>query len=397
MRPPPRFVSLSVDAALGALVGVVAGSASALFLVLLDRATALREGHRSLVFALPLAGLVLGTLLGRFGAAIKGGSGLVIDRIESGGPELPGRMAPMVLVGTTITHLFGGSAGREGAAVQMGAGLADAIAHRVGASVELRRSLLVAGVAGGFGSVFGTPLAGAVFALEFSTPGRVTYASLIPALAASVVGDLTTRAWGVRHTHYPAAPHVALTPSLALRWLVFAAAVAAVATAFIELTHLLKREAERRIPAAGPRMMLGGAAVVGLWQLTGTDDYLGLGVPVIVRAFEDPQLPLYAFAAKLLFTSVTLGAGFPGGEVTPLFLIGAALGNALSRALDIPLALGAGVGMAAVFGAASRAPLALSIMAVELVGASIFPHAAIVCVVAYALVGGRTIYSARRS
>jgi H+/Cl- antiporter ClcA len=136
--------------------------------------------------------------------------------------------------------------------------------------------------------------------------------------------------------------------------------------------------------------------VVLLVQLFGTSDYLGLGVPMILRSFEDPTLPVYAFAAKLLFTAVTLGAGFLGGEVTPLFFVGAALGNVLARLLGLPLELGAGVGLAAVFAAASNTPLALSIMAVELLGAAVFPHAALVCVVAYLLTGHRSIYSAQR-
>ncbi len=143
-------------------------------------------------------------------------------------------------------------------------------------------------------------------------------------------------------------------------------------------------------------MMLGGAAVVGLWRLSGTSDYLGLGVPMIVRAFDDPHLPAYAFALKLLFTAVTLGAGFLGGEVTPLFFVGAALGNVLARVLDLPLALGAVVGMAAVFAAASNAPLALSIMAVELLGGAVFPHATIVCALAYVMTGHRSIYPSQR-
>ncbi|MDB4928674.1 MAG: Chloride channel protein, partial [Myxococcaceae bacterium] len=254
---------------------------------------------------------------------------------------------------------------------------------------------LAAGVAGGFGSVFGTPVAGAVFGMEFVTVGRVEYDALVPALVASLVGDAVTRAWGVGHTHYPSPARAALTPLLALKWLAFAAAIAAASTVFIELTHWLKRQGERHVPRLALRMALGGAAVLGLSQLLG-GEYLGLGVPTIVRAFSDPQLPPYAFAAKLLFTAITLGAGFLGGEVTPLFFVGAALGNVLARALHLPLALGAGVGMAAVFAAASNAPLALSIMAVELLGASVLPHAVIVCALAYVLGGRRSIYPAQR-
>jgi H+/Cl- antiporter ClcA len=143
-------------------------------------------------------------------------------------------------------------------------------------------------------------------------------------------------------------------------------------------------------------MVLGGLIVVGLWKLVGTSDYLGLGVAMIVRSFEDPNLPVYAFALKLVFTAVTLGAGFLGGEVTPLFFVGAALGSVLARLLGIPIELGAGVGLAAVFAASANTPLALSIMAMELLGAPVFPHVVIVCVLAYLLAGHRSIYPAQR-
>jgi H+/Cl- antiporter ClcA len=169
-----------------------------------------------------------------------------------------------------------------------------------------------------------------------------------------------------------------------------------VAVLFVEATHRLKRALEGRIPSLPWRMAAGGLAVVGLWHLVGTDMYLGLGVPTLVRAFVDPALPVSAFAWKLVFTAVTLGAGFLGGEVTPLFFIGAALGNVLARLLGLPLDLGAAVGMAALFAAAANTPLALTIMAVELVGASVLPHVAIVATVAYLLTGHRGIYPAQR-
>jgi H+/Cl- antiporter ClcA len=382
----------------GAAVGVIAGAASALFLALLELATRARNEHAGLVYALPAAGLAIGWLYERFGAPIRAGSNLVIDTIHDGGPgpELPARLAPMVLIGTVLTHLFGGSAGREGTAVQMGAGLADTFAHRTGASPSLRRQLLAAGAAGGFGSVFGTPVAGAIFGLEFVVLGRIQYAALAPALVAALVGDMTTRALGIGHTPYPEPGRVALTLLLLCKWLVFAGAVAATTVVFIETTHRLKRLAERVVPRLPLRMALGGAILVLMWRGTGTDAYLGLGIPTILRSFHDPALPEYAFAAKLLFTAVTLSAGFLGGEVTPLFFVGAALGNALARPLGLPLDLAAGVGLAAVFAAAANTPLALSVMAVELLGGNLFPHVAIVCVTAYFLTGHRGIYSAQR-
>jgi H+/Cl- antiporter ClcA len=381
---------------LGGLVGAVCGGASALFLFLLDEATAFRERHSVIVYTLPLAGLVIGALYAKWGKPIRGGNNLVIDTVHEGDQQIPLRMAPMVLLGTVLTHLFGGSAGREGTAVQMGGSLADAIAYRFRVTPDTRRELLAAGIAGGFGSVFGTPIAGAVFGLEVVVVGRLGYEALVPALVASVVGDLVTRSLGIAHTVYPVPGVLPLSAWVLAKWLVFAVAVAAVAIIFVEGTHRLKKLLEGRVPWLPVRMALGGLAVVGLWKLVGTDAYLGLGVPTIIRSFVDPALPESAFAWKLLFTAVTLAAGFLGGEVTPLFFIGAALGNVLARLLGLPVDLGAAVGMAALFAAAANTPLALSIMAVELVGASVLPHVAIVATVAYLLTGHRGIYPAQR-
>ncbi len=391
-----RFTALGQWIVLGSLVGVLCGASSAACLWLLERATELRAGHELIVYTLPLAGIVIGLVYERLGQSIKGGNNLVIDTIHDGGPEIPLRMAPMVLIGTVLTHLFGGSAGREGTAVQMGASITDWVSHRLGLTKHVRRQLLAAGVAGGFGSVFGTPIAGAVFGLECIVLGRIEYEALVPALVASIVGDMTTRSLGIVHTHYPAASQVALTPILLMKWLLFAIAVAIVSTSFIELTHFIKQRGEKLVPRLPIRMIIGGLVLIGLWKLAGTSDYLGLGVRTIVRAFEDPSLPMFAFAWKLLFTAVTLGAGFLGGEVTPLFFVGAALGNALARLLGIPLELGAGVGLAAVFAASSNTPLAMSIMAMEILGAPAFPHVFIVCVLAYLLTGHRSIYPSQR-
>ena len=381
---------------LGTAVGIACGAASAAFLVLLEHATELRSSHEYLVYTLPLAGVLIGLAYERWGKSIKGGNNLVLDTIHEGAPQLPLRMAPMVLLGTVLTHVFGGSAGREGTAVQMGASLADAIAHRLRVSKQVRRQLLAAGVAGGFGSVFGTPIAGAVFGLEVVVIGRLEYDALVPALVASIVGDVVTRSLGVSHTAYPQLASLGLTPGVIGKLCLLGAAMALATIAFIELTHRLKGLLETHVPRLPARMFLGGLTVVVLWKVVGTSDYLGLGVPTIVRAFTDHDLPSYSFALKLLFTAVTLSAGFLGGEVTPLFFVGATLGSVLARLLGLPIGLGAGVGLAAVFAAGANTPLALSIMAAELLGVAVLPHVMIVAVVAYILSGHRGIYPSQR-
>lgn len=385
---------------LGTLVGVSCGAASALFLFLLDRATRFRETHELIVYTLPVAGLIIGALYERWGEPIRGGSNLILETISDRQPraeQIPLRMAPMVLVGTVLTHLFGGSAGREGTAVQMGASLADEIAHRARVGEDTRKQLVVAGIAGGFASVFGTPFAGVIFALEVIAIRKMKFDALVPALVAAFVGDWVTRNLGITHTLYPTVASVGLRPVVLGKLVLIGIGMAIATVAFVELTQGLKKRLERAVPRLPLRMFLGGVVLVLLWKGFGTSDYLGLGVPMIVRAFYDPALPAYATAAKLLFTAITLSAGFLGGEVTPLFFVGATLGSVLARLLGLPIELGAGVGIAAVFGAAANTPIALSIMAAELLGIAILPHVIIVTVIAYLLSGQRGIYPAQRA
>ncbi len=391
-----RAGALAQWVGLGVAVGIAAGAASAVFLRTLESATKFRQAHEAIVYCLPVAGLVIGFIYDHWGKPIRGGNNLVLDTIYENTPQLPLRMTPMVFVGTVLTHLFGGSAGREGTAVQMGASLADWISHSLRVNAETRRQLLAAGVAGGFGSVFGTPIAGTLFGLEVVCVGKLEYDALAPALVASLVGDYVTRHLGVVHTAYPRLSPLELTPLVLGKLGLMGVGMAFATMAFVELTHRLKHLLEQKLQRSAIRMFVGGVAVVVMWKLIGTSDYLGLGIPMIARAFSDPSLPAYAFAAKILFTAVTLASGFLGGEVTPLFFVGATLGSVLARILGLPIEIGAGVGIAAVFGSASNTPLALSIMAVELLGASIFPHVVIVCVVAYLLSGHRSIYPAQR-
>lgn len=378
-----------------ALVGVMAGSASALLLVSLTFATDVREAHRWLILLLAPAGWIVGLLYKYFGSSVEAGNNLILEETHDPRAVIPIRMTPLILLGTFMTHLFGGSAGREGTAIQTGASLADQLTRPFRLAPRDRRILLMAGISAGFGSVFGTPLAGAVFGIEVLAIGKVSYDAIGPCFLASFVGDIVVHAWGVKHTLYP----VSFVPSLSIGGVLssVAAGVAfgVVAMAFAKTTHGVSHVARRFISRSELRPVAGGLLVTAAVFALGTTKYIGLGIPTIVASFKSLVAP-WDFAGKFLFTSITLGTGFKGGEVTPLFYIGSTLGNALSHMLPLPPSLLAAMGFVGVFAGAANTPIASTLMAVELFGPEAGAYAAIASVVSYLCSGHSGIYHAQR-
>ena len=381
--------------ALTLLVGLLCGASATLFLAALAFVTELRIAWRALVWFLPFVGFLMGAAYDRFGTIAGQGTQRVVRALTEGGHPLPRRFAPMVLLGTLATHLVGGSAGREGTAVQMGAGLADLIARRFAVTPAVRQRLLAAGVGGGFGAVFGTPVAGALFAAEFGAAEQPRWRVIPVALLAAAVGDATTRGLGTEHFAFLTITTAALSPDAFARWLLLGLAIGLVARAFVATTHALRAAAEARLPTRRLRLAAGGTLLLLLTRLLGSHDYLGLGLPLLRDAFEGAASGPSAFALKLLFTTVTIAAGFIGGEVTPLFVIGALAGRAAAPLLGLPNGAAAGVAMVALFGAAANAPLALIVMAAELFGGGILPAAALTTLVAWFVSGGTGIYGHR--
>jgi H+/Cl- antiporter ClcA/PII-like signaling protein len=389
-------------------MAAVVGSLCALFLWALDMATTTRFQHPWLLFGLPFAGFLIALSYQLKGKSAEGGNNLLMDQIHEPGGGVPLRMAPFILVATVITHLFGGSVGREGTAIQMGGSIASGFAKALRLQTVEVRILLMAGIAAGFGAVFGTPIAGAIFALEVLTVGRVQYEALIPCLAAALIGDWTCHAWGITHTAYEIHYHAAagafhLDPVLLVKVAFGGLIFGLCGLLFSESLHRLAEIYKARVPYAPLRALIGGVTVIALVYIVGSTDYLGLGVwspdphaATIVGFLEAGRVDHWSWLLKGIFTVVTLAAGYKGGEVTPLFFIGAALGNALASIIGAPTDLFAALGFVAVFAGAANTPLACTVMGVELFGGEHTAYIAVACFVAYLSSGHSGIYLSQR-
>ncbi|MCC5922511.1 MAG: chloride channel protein [Crocinitomicaceae bacterium] len=379
------------------LIGTVLGLLSAFFLIALDLVTNTREGHQIFIWLLPLGGLLIGYLYHLLEKGVEGGNERLLQEMILTKRHIHWKMAPLVFFGTLITHLFGGSAGRESTAVQMGGTLADQITKPLKLiTIQDRKTVLRMGVAAGFSGVFGTPFAAFIFAFEWARDKKFVPSSLIPILAASFLANYICHSTGVAHAVYPS---VALDSYSAISfWWIFVAGI------FFGLAALLFNVAKSKLSALLPKIIrfmplrvgFGGVLLLLFFIFSGTTKYFGLGVPIIQSAFVD-SAAYYDWFIKLLLTVLTVSVGFKGGEATPLFFIGATLGSALVGFLPLDIVLLAACGFLAVFAGATNTPIACTIMGAEIFGWSGLPYYLIACVLAYVISGNTSAYSAQQT
>lgn len=393
-------------------VAIATGCSVGLFLWLLNAAIHFRFQHAWLLYLLPAAGATIYFIYKLIGKNTEKGNNLVIDEIHQPGDGIPARMGPIILATTVLTHLFGGSAGREGTAVQMGGSIAALFGRWFKLNPLDTRIVLTAGIAAGFGAVFGTPLTGAIFAIEVLTISRMKYDAFIPCLVASFIADFTVSALGIHHTAY----HIEiltldpyfLSAYLPISLLLIAKVIAAgvpfglASKLFVELTDQIKAFFSRLIQNKWLIPVIGGILIIGLTFLNGKPDYLSLGVDpeyqgaiTIPSAFHSGGAATWSWLWKTVYTSVTLATGFKGGEVTPLFYIGATLGNTLSAILNAPVSLFAALGFIAVFAGATNTPVACAVMGAELFGPEHLFLFVVACFTAYLFSGRSGIYAAQ--
>ncbi len=380
------------------------GAVIAFFLWLLERVTEYRNAHTYLLWGLPIAGIAIYLAYQKWGKVSAKGNNLIIDAVNRKDVSIPWLMTPLVLLGTIVTHLFGGSAGREGTAVQIGGSIAEQTGKLFGINEELRKILLISGIAAGFSAVFGTPITGALFSMEVLVIGKMQYKGVLHALIASFVANTVCLLFPIHHTHYQissiVAPHdwnVLLFLKIALAGILFGT-VANLFSIFIYVFKLGYKAMGLK-PWLVP--IVGAVAIMLLAQVVGYD-YLGLGVnpnfsgaASLTGAFHDGGVTDWSWLWKLLFTTITLSAGFKGGEVTPLFFIGAALGNVLGVIFHLPVDVMAGLGFIAVFAGATNTPLACSFMGLELFGSQYMPFYITVCFIAFYSNGLGGIYESQ--
>ena len=375
------------------LIGILSGSASAFFLVALEWVTQFRIHHDWIIWLLPFGGLLVGLSYYYWGESVVKGNNLLLEEYENPKKVIPFKMAPLVLFGTLITHLFGGSAGREGTAVQMGGAIADQFTNLFNLDNAERKILIILGISAGFASVFGTPLAGAIFALEVLYFSKINFKSIILSFLVAYAAYFTVEFWQVKHTHYS----IPVVPEISFITLIYVIIIGTfsgfAALLFSRSTHFWgSLFSNIKYPPLRP--FVGGIILAIAIAGFGLTKFSGLGVPVIVDSFTNAN-PWYDFLLKILFTGFTLGAGFKGGEVTPLFFVGATLGSALSLIIPLPIALLAGLGFVAVFSGATHTPIACTVMGMELFGIQPGIFIAVACIVAYFSSGPVGIYKAQ--
>ena len=375
---------------LGGVIGLVGGIIGSLFHIGVDTATQMRLAHPWVLYLMPVGGLAIVGLY-RLTKTEGKGTNDIIASVHFG-EQVPGLLVPVIFVSTVITHLCGGSAGREGAALQIGGG----IGYQAGRLLRLGEKDLplatLCGMSGVFAALFGTPLTATVFALEVISVGVLYYAGLVPCLTAALTGYLVSVLMGVPPTRFTVTVP-GLEERTMLLGIVLALLCAVVSILFCRGLHGVEHLLKRTLKNPYLRVAVGAAVLIGLTLLT-NGDYNGAGMEVIGRAIAGQADP-WAWVWKLLFTAITIGCGFKGGEVVPSFFVGAAFGCVAAGWLGLPAGFGAAMGLVSVFCGAVNCPLASIILSVELFGSGDLLYFAMACSISYLISGYCGLYSSQ--
>lgn len=376
------------------VVGVLVGGFSSLFSYSMSWATNVRLSHDFIIYFLPLGGLAIIGLYYLFDFKNDRGTNMVLANIHAE-ERIPFKMAPLIFISTIITHLFGGSAGREGAALQLGGSIGNKLGELLHLDEVDRRVMVMCGMSAAFSALFGTPMAAAIFPMEVVSVGVMYYAALVPCVFASVVASQFASTMGIS----PEAFKIRSIPDITLiagaKVVLLSVLCAGISILFCVVLHKSAGLFRKYIKNDFLRIAVAGTVIVILSIILCTRDYMGAGIPVIDRAMEGEAAPL-AFALKILFTALTLGAGYKGGEIVPSFFVGATFGCVVGQLIGLSPSLCAAVGMAAVFCGATNCPISSILISLELFNFQAAPYLIIAIAVSYMLSGYYGLYKDQR-
>lgn len=376
-------------------IAVLIGTATAFFLHSLEHVSLLREKYTWIIYFLPIVGAITGWVYTKWGKNSIKGNNLLLEEHHKSKHPIPLKMAPMVLFTTLFSHVAGASVGREGTAVQMGGAIADQFTKWFSLNNEERKTIIIAGISAGFSAVFGTPFAGAVFALEIMGFKNIRWQSILPSFIAGFLAHYICLQWNVHHTNYGFVIDWAWNVQNTLMVMGAGVFFGLTALLFTYSSYFLRAMASK-ITSLWIRTMLGGCIILCLYLLLPLHQYWGLGLEEISNAFVEKS-DGYTFLIKLLLTSFTLSVGFKGGEVTPLFFIGATMSSFLILIFPLPIAVLAAMGFVAVFAGATHTVIASIVLGYELFGFTIGHMVAIAVIVAYFTSGEKGIYEAHHA
>lgn len=374
--------------------GVVIGSAGTLFYFAMEVVTLIRTKNSWMVFLLPVGGLIIAGCYRLLQNEKDTGTNLVLSAIHSG-DELPLRMAPLIFISTLITHLFGGSAGREGAALQLGGSIGNGIGRLFHFDEKDKHILIMCGMSAAFSSLFGTPMAAAIFSMEVVSVGIMYYAALVPCVIASLIAHGIAVYAGVVPESFPLGAVPAFTVDTAVKISILAVICAVISVLFCILLHQSEYLYKRFLKNAYLRAFAGGCLIIALTLLVGSQDYNGSGIHVIARCMDGTVRP-EAFILKMIFTAVTLGAGYKGGEIVPSFFTGAAFGCLFGNLIGFSPTLCTAVGMAAVFCGVTNCPITSLLISFELFGYEGMPYFLLAVSFSYMLSGYYGLYHSQK-
>ena len=379
------------------VTGGVVGPIASIFSYAVSWATAFRMAHFWVIFGLPLGGLLIVWLYKKAGEEKNTGTNLVLSVIRSQDEDVPIRVAPLILISTVITHFFGGSSGREGAALQFGASVGGWIGRRLHLNESDEKIIILSGMSAAFAALFGTPMAAAIFPMEVVSVGIMYYSALVPCMFASFTAQYVALLFKVRTlAHpYPVEDVPDFYSFQTLKFLILAIAFALAGVLFCVMLHTCEHKFKEWFANPYLRIVAGAAAVIVLRFLLGTEDYLGLGGGVIQASFKGAVSP-EKFLLKMVFTCLTLCVGFKGGEIVPSLFIGATLGSAMSALLALPPDICAACGMVGVFCAVTNSPISSMLIAFEMFGFTGMPFYCSVVAVSYLVSGYYSLYKEQR-